>query len=82
MAVTNKQQVINDISMVRGRQISSSSAFQLLAAQSTMSGNKRYTESQIRDMVGAPSLKENELCICGDRIDYCVHSYDHMTQGV
>ena len=46
------------------------------------SGNKRYTESQIRDMVGAPSLKENELCICGDRIDYCVHSYDHMTQGV
>jgi len=60
----------------------SSNPFQLLAEQSIRDGEQRYTEAQIRDMVGAPSLKENELCVCGDKIDDCANSYDHMTHGV
>jgi|TARA_B110000285_G_scaffold162143_1_gene181091 hypothetical protein len=79
---TNKQSIIDEILMVNARQIASSNPFQLLAEQSTGNGEQRYTESQIRDMVGAPSLEENEMCICGDEIVNCAHSYDHMTHGV
>jgi hypothetical protein len=79
---TNKQQVINDIFVGMATPYAARNPFQLLADQSTRGGEQRYTESQIRDMVGAPSLEENELCICGDQIVDCVHSYEHMTQGV
>ena len=60
----------------------SSSPFQLLAEQSIRDGEQRYTEAQIRAIVGAPSLEENELCCCGDKIDDCADSYSHMTHGV
>lgn len=54
----------------------------LLAKQSTVGGKQRYTESQIRDMVGAPSIEEDQLCACGDEINYCPDAYGHMTSGV
>jgi len=80
--VTNKQQIINDIFVGMELPYASSNHFQLLAEQSIRDGEQRYTESQIRDMVGSPSLQENELCCCGDKIDDCANSYDHMTHGV
>ena len=40
------------------------------------------TEEQVRDIVGAPTLEESITCVCGDRLDECKDSYDHMTQGV
>jgi hypothetical protein len=54
----------------------------LLAKQSTVGGKQRYTESQIRDMVGAPSIEEDQLCGCGDNINICPDAYEHMTCGV
>ena len=41
-----------------------------------------WTESQIRDMVGAPSIEEDQLCGCGDDINICPDAYEHMTCGV
>ena len=79
---TNKQQIINDIFVGMAAPYASSNPFQLLAEQSIRNAKQRYTEAQIRDMVGAPSLEENELCCCGDKIDDCANSYDHMTHGV
>lgn len=40
------------------------------------------TEEQVRDIVGAPTLEESITCVCGDRLDECEDSYDHMTHGV
>jgi hypothetical protein len=54
----------------------------LLAQQSTVGGKQRYTESQIRDMVGAPSIDEDQICGCGDNINTCPEAYEHMTHGV
>jgi hypothetical protein len=54
----------------------------LLAKQSTVGGKQRWTESQIRDMVGAPSIEEDQLCGCGDDINICPDAYEHMTCGV
>ena len=54
----------------------------LLAQQSTVGGKQRYTESQIRDMVGAPSIEEDQLCGCGDNVNICPDAYEHMTRGV
>ena len=40
------------------------------------------TESQVRDIVGAPSIEESETCTCGDKLEECKDSYEHMTHGV
>jgi len=40
------------------------------------------TEEQVRDIVGAPSLEESITCVCGDRLNECKESYQHMTHGV
>lgn len=40
-----------------------------------------FTEAQIRDMVGAPTREEEEMCVCGEHIDHCPDAYDHMTNG-
>ena len=40
------------------------------------------TEEQVRDIVGAPTLEESITGVCGDRLDECKDSYDHMTHGV
>lgn len=53
----------------------------LLAQQSVRGGQQKYTESQIRDLVGAPTIEEEQFCICGKRIDKCEDSYVHMTSG-
>ncbi len=53
----------------------------LLAEQSFVGGKQKYTEAQIRDMVGAPSIEEDELCICGEPLETCDEAYDHMTMG-
>ena len=56
--------------------------YELLAKQSIRDGEQRYTEDQIRAMVGAPSKEEEEICTCGDPLDSCPDSYEHMTHGV
>jgi len=30
-----------------------------------------FTESEVRDIVGAPTREEEEMCVCGDRIEDC-----------
>lgn len=40
------------------------------------------SEGQIRSLMGAPDVDENELCMCGDPIDECPDAYEHMTHGV
>jgi hypothetical protein len=54
----------------------------LLAEQSVRDGEQRYTESQIRDMVGAPSIEEDQVCGCGKDVKTCPDAYEHMTHGV
>jgi hypothetical protein len=39
------------------------------------------TEAQIRDAVGAPSLEDEDECLCGKKINECDESYDHITSG-
>jgi len=53
----------------------------LLAEQSIRDGEQRYTEADIRAMVGAPSREEEEMCMCGKHISQCPDAYDHMTHG-
>ena len=55
--------------------------FKLLAEQSIRDGEQRYTEAQIRDMVGAPSIEEENTCLCGEPLDECSEAYVHMTSG-
>lgn len=40
------------------------------------------SEDQVRSIVGAPSIEESETCACGDKLEECKDSYDHMTHGV
>ena len=54
----------------------------ILSEQSVRIGEKRYTESQIRDLVGAPTIEESETCMCGEKLDKCPDAYGHMTHGV
>jgi len=54
----------------------------MIAKQSIRDGEQRYTESQIRDMVGAPTIEESQHCICGEPLDSSHQScYDHMANG-
>lgn len=54
----------------------------LLAECSVRDGEQRYTEAQIRDMVGAPSIEEEGYCICGKSLDeFDPECYSHMSQG-
>lgn len=39
------------------------------------------TEDQVRDIVGAPSVAEDAMCMCGILINDCNDSYEHMTHG-
>lgn len=43
---------------------------------------EKYTEDQVRAIVGAPTKEEEETCMCGDPIDTCPDAYEHMTHGV
>jgi len=40
------------------------------------------TEAEVRDLVGAPTIEEQETCACGDPVDTCPDNYEHMTHGV
>ena len=55
--------------------------YKLLAEQSVRDGEQRYTEAQIRDMVGAVDIEEEGLCMCGKEVDKCPDAYSHMTMG-
>ena len=39
-------------------------------------------EGEIRDLVGAPSVAEEDQCMCGEAIEDCPDAYEHMTHGV
>lgn len=41
----------------------------------------RFTEAQIRDLVGAPSIEEEDECLCGKKINECDEAYVHITSG-
>ena len=57
-------------------------SIRLLAEQSIRDGEQRYTEDQIRAMVGAPSVEESTRCICGKSLDeFDPDCYVHMSQG-
>ena len=45
--------------------------YELLAATSVRDGKQRYNEAQIRSMVGAPSIGEENTCTCGANINEC-----------
>lgn len=47
-----------------------------------LSIRKPLTEAEVRDLVGAPTLEEEEHCICGERLEDCKEGYEHMTHGV
>ncbi len=53
----------------------------LLAEQSFRGGKQKYTEAEIRDMVGAPSIDEDDICGCGEKLEECPEAYSHMTMG-
>ena len=40
------------------------------------------SEDYVRALVGAPTNKEEEFCICGEELESCPESYVHMTSGV
>ncbi len=40
------------------------------------------SEDQVRDLVGAPTVEESRMCICGAQLDKCGDAYDHMSNGV
>lgn len=56
--------------------------WKLLAEQSIRDGEQKFTEEQIRAMVGAPTIEESETCLCGEPLNECPHAYVHMTSGV
>jgi hypothetical protein len=47
-----------------------------------LSIRKPLSEAEVRDIVGAPTLEEEEHCVCGERLEECKDSYSHMTHGV
>lgn len=54
----------------------------LLAEQSIRDGEQRYTEDQIRALMGAPSLEESDTCVCGKSLDeFDPDCYTHMSKG-
>ena len=54
----------------------------LLAEQSIRDGEQRYTEDQIRSMVGAPPAEESTTCVCGKSLDeFDPECYVHMSRG-
>ena len=39
-------------------------------------------EDYVRSLVGAPTIEEEEVCLCGENLESCPESYVHMTSGV
>jgi len=53
----------------------------ILAECSVRDGEQRYTEDDIRDMVGSPSIEDN-YCLCGLPLDKPgPDCSSHMSQG-
>ena len=42
---------------------------------------RRFTESEVRSIVGAPTQQEEETCMCGELLAKCPDAYDHMSHG-
>jgi hypothetical protein len=36
----------------------------------------------LRNEVGAPSIAEEQYCVCGELLEDCSRAYEHMTKGV
>jgi hypothetical protein len=54
----------------------------MLAEQSIRDDEQRYTEDQIRALVGAPSVQESKTCVCGRSLDeFNSECYAHMAKG-
>ena len=54
----------------------------VMAELNKLSIYKPLTEDQVRSIVGAPSLDEEQYCTCGKLHDDCPDNYEHMTHGV
>ena len=65
--------------MINRRQ--SMEEFARQAAELEAKQGHKCSEDQIRSIVGAPSIEEESLCMCGEAIDSCPDAYEHMTQG-
>ena len=39
------------------------------------------SEAQWRSLMGAPSIEEENTCLCGEPIDECPDAYVHVTSG-
>ena len=54
----------------------------MLAEQSIRDGEQRYSEEQIRAIVGAPSIEEADTCLCGRSLsNFNPECYIHMSKG-
>lgn len=54
----------------------------LLAEASIRDGEQRYSEEDIRALVGAPTIEESKTCICGKSLDeFNPNCYEHMAKG-
>ena len=40
------------------------------------------TEDYMRSFVGAPTIEEDAICVCGEELESCPDAYVHMTSGV
>jgi hypothetical protein len=54
----------------------------VMAELNKLSIYKPLTEDQVRSIVGAPSLDEEQYCTCGKLHEDCPDNYEHMTHGV
>lgn len=43
--------------------------------------NRQYSESEVRDIVGAPTIEEEQTCTCGKVLESCPQAYEHMSSG-
>lgn len=39
------------------------------------------SEAQWRSLMGAPSIEEENTCLCGEPVDECPDAYVHVTSG-
>lgn len=53
----------------------------VLQELNALSIRKPLSEAEVRSIVGAPTLKEEQTCSCGEDVDTCPDAYEHMTHG-
>jgi len=62
--------------------------FKLSDSQAEEYANMRFeneggalTEAQMRSLMGAPTIEEENTCLCGEPLDECPEAYVHVTSG-